>query len=457
MSPAKCASTNISGPRHESDLLYIKTDVHTGRTYHATDDIPVGSTVLRASTPYTYTIWKQFRNEVCAECWRYEGGRRTFLKQRDDIGVTNSAGGANRMIRNGTRVETIGAGLWFCDEGCQGAWIAREGMETITLFRVLEEARRKKEEGKKKPNPMEAAQITADIVDQAWTMVRDKERNLKERKKWRNLQLDNFETDMARYVLLALIHLRRELQEAWMPSQNQQTQATDACICHDLPTDGRHDLQFWGATWDDFTTLQHNELNHLRTYPKLLEDQIRIYKVLKGRFAESNSSMSDHKPVGPADEGVHREEEQNHGARPGHHQGDGIGKTADNGDMLMDLGSAITIDNVRAIFSVDPGNSFGIWEVPLTEESECLGFAVYPRLSFFNHHCSPNVNKERYGRGLAFVTTRSVRAGEELCISYGHAEGMGWRQRQKELREGWFFECSCGKCIVDMSTVDEGT
>ncbi|EED80582.1 predicted protein, partial [Postia placenta Mad-698-R] len=152
--------------------------------------------------------------------------------------------------------------------------------------------------------------------------------------------------------------------------------------------------------WNDFTTLQHNELNHLRTYPELLENQIRIYKVLKGRFAESNS--------------------------------------------------AITIDNVRAIFSVDPGNSFGIWEVPLTEESECLGFAVYPRPSFFNHHCSPNVNKERYGRGLAFVTTRSVRAGEELCISYGHAEGMGWRQRQKELREGWFFECSCGKCIVDM-------
>ena len=40
---------------------------------------------------------------------------------------------------------------------------------------------------------------------------------------------------------------------------------------------------------------------------------------------------------------------------------------------------------MRTVLGVDPGNAFGIWEMPLMEESECLGFAVYPVASFFNH------------------------------------------------------------------------
>ena len=49
------------------------------------------------------------------------------------------------------------------------------------------------------------------------------------------------------------------------------------------------------------------------------------------------------------------------------------------------IGELITVENVRMILGIDPGNSFGIWEVPLIDESECLGFAVYPAASFFNH------------------------------------------------------------------------
>ena len=53
------------------------------------------------------------------------------------------------------------------------------------------------------------------------------------------------------------------------------------------------------------------------------------------------------------------------------------------------------------------------------------------------------------GRRLRFVTTRAVRAGEDLCISYGHVGGLELEERRKHLREGWFFECGCGRCLAE--------
>lgn len=63
--------------------------------------------------------------------------------------------------------------------------------------------------------------------------------------------------------------------------------------------------------------------------------------------------------------------------------------------------------------------------------------------------CSPNVCKERDGRKLSFLTTSCVEEGEEVCISYGHVEGMNWGQRQQELLEGWYFACRCSRCMSE--------
>ncbi|KIP05482.1 hypothetical protein PHLGIDRAFT_74236 [Phlebiopsis gigantea 11061_1 CR5-6] len=155
------------------------------------------------------------------------------------------------------------------------------------------------------------------------------------------------------------------------------------------------------ATWLDFAALQSGELQQVGRFPELLQNHIRIYQVLKSRFSSA-----------PPD--------------------------------------AITIHHVRVALGVDPGNAFGVWQVPTTEESEGLGFGVYPIPSFFNHHCSPNVRREQIGRRFRFVTTKSVAAGEDLCISYGQfVAGVGLGERRKHLREGWFFECQCSRCMAE--------
>lgn len=90
-------------------------------------------------------------------------------------------------------------------------------------------------------------------------------------------------------------------------------------------------------------------------------------------------------------------------------------------------------------------NSFGIWELPITPDSENLGSAMYPSASYFNHSCNPNVTKVRLGRKVLFVTSQDVDAEEELCISYGHTERELVERRQL-LRDWWGFNCVCSRC-----------
>ncbi|KAI8996359.1 hypothetical protein BD414DRAFT_477685 [Trametes punicea] len=456
------APTLPSIPSRTPAPLHIRRDPHSGRKYHASAPLAEETDLLGICYPYSYTIWKRFRNEVCAECWRYDGGRRTFLTRRDDEGL-------NRMQASGQRPQdnksSTSAGLWFCDERCQTSWIAREGVEAVDLLRQLEAARQKKSKPKHKPKLKSDAEeqetvvdVTPELIERVWDVVQEKERSPKELRKWRDLQLEDYEADMARYVLLALHRYHREecsrsdgprpLGEVPEPTKTHQTETYV-----DASSSEHEDLE-----WRTFASLQSNELQLLKACPEILEHQTRIYQLLKGRFgsrAEASSvatSRSSSVPA-PSPQGAHSHGDNasvRENAQTGESRGASYDEALSSGQCdERGLSDLVTVANVRTILGIDPGNSFGVWEMPLVEESECLGFAVYPLASFFNHHCAPNVRKERNGRTLRFLTMRAVDAGEELCISYGHVEDMDLKARQKELLEGWYFECRCSRCTVE--------
>ncbi|KAJ3539849.1 hypothetical protein NM688_g6308 [Phlebia brevispora] len=366
----------------------ISVSPHSGRSYHATRKLSAGTCVLDVATPYTCTLYKRFRNEVCAECWKYDGGRRHFLTCRE-YGEE--------------------AGLSFCDEHCRDAWLEREGHELIELLKTLEAVRRRTKGKAKATDPKVPVELTKEAIECAWEKIDKQQERPKALRRWHDVQLDDFEADMARYVLVALYHYARELADiAKTPLQQAASSA-------------------FGAHWSNFADLQSNEMHLVAKFPELLENHIKIFQVLRSRFNPVN------------------------GASP----------------VLLRLADVVTTPNVRIALGVDPGNSFGIWEAPVTEESEGLGFGIYPIPSFFNHRewpqlnlyyaitneacpdCTPNVRKDRDGRRMRFITTRDVDAGDELCISYGHVEDMTWQQRQQELKEGWFFECRCSRCEAE--------
>jgi hypothetical protein len=98
-------------------------------------------------------------------------------------------------------------------------------------------------------------------------------------------------------------------------------------------------------------------------------------------------------------------------------------------------------------------NSFGIWELPISPDSENLGSAMYPSASYFNHSCDPNIAKVRCGRAVLFVTSKEISKGEELCISYGHTERQV-EERQQVLRDWWGFNCNCHRCIKELKELE---
>ena len=109
-----------------------------------------------------------------------------------------------------------------------------------------------------------------------------------------------------------------------------------------------------------------------------------------------------------------------------------------------------------AFLSRHLSNSFGIWEQPVGPDSENLGSAMYPSASYFNHACDSNVKKDRHGRRIAFVASRDIQVGEEICITYGDADG-DVLERRRNLLEWWGFACTCPRCLRELLCLKKKT
>jgi len=118
--------------------------------------------------------------------------------------------------------------------------------------------------------------------------------------------------------------------------------------------------------------------------------------------------------------------------------------------LPIDLLASCTPNIVRAVQSRDLPNSFGIRSLDDAGD-EIFGFGVWPEASYWNHSCTPNVQKRRVGRAWEFWTGRAVEKGEELSITYlgGEEETLNVRERRERLEKTWGFVCGCRKCETE--------
>ncbi|GME22559.1 set domain-containing protein [Neofusicoccum parvum] len=88
----------------------------------------------------------------------------------------------------------------------------------------------------------------------------------------------------------------------------------------------------------------------------------------------------------------------------------------------------------------DSMNSFGIRSLD-DDGAEFFGYGIWASASYFNHSCSPNIEKRREGRAWRFTAGRDIRQGEELCITYlsGEERALDTDSRRKRLRNSWGF------------------
>ncbi|KAJ3095846.1 hypothetical protein HDU97_006467 [Phlyctochytrium planicorne] len=97
-------------------------------------------------------------------------------------------------------------------------------------------------------------------------------------------------------------------------------------------------------------------------------------------------------------------------------------------------------------------NGFGIWAVPKRGQGDsgnsraCVGRAIYPIASFFNHSCAPTCECIQTQGVVTFKTIRPVLEGEELTISYIDTD-IPLVTRRGQLQSEYFFECMCTRCV----------
>ncbi|KAH9593523.1 SET domain [Trypanosoma melophagium] len=88
-------------------------------------------------------------------------------------------------------------------------------------------------------------------------------------------------------------------------------------------------------------------------------------------------------------------------------------------------------------------NSFGLFDA----KGDCIGVALYPEASYFNHSCLPNLCRVKCrGRLAAFYALRKIRKGDPLTICYVDVQEKSSAERRRILLESYRFFCQCERC-----------
>ena len=85
--------------------------------------------------------------------------------------------------------------------------------------------------------------------------------------------------------------------------------------------------------------------------------------------------------------------------------------------------------------------------IPMLREDR-IGCGVFLTLACINHSCDPNATVVLFnGAQLTLRTTRQIKQGEEISISYGlHYKYHSRAYRRQELSNSYFFTCCCSAC-----------
>ena len=109
-------------PAHLSHYFRVEDTQTTGRAAFANESIPAGTDIFRCSAPFVHVIYKQFRKEVCATCFRYDGGRKM------KVGYMAGDGKEYRGL------------AWFCSIACKTQWEARMGEAGVEAVLAIHSA-----------------------------------------------------------------------------------------------------------------------------------------------------------------------------------------------------------------------------------------------------------------------------------------------------------------------------
>ncbi|CAK5276692.1 unnamed protein product [Mycena citricolor] len=219
-----------------SDLFTRKSTWYGGRGVFANSAIPAGTLIHTCPGPYGSVIYREFRKEVCAQCFAY-----SFDVRRNAWNIRN---------------EVPGAGVWFCSSTCRQEWSG--GPMTLTVNAAVDKL--SKADGKRGATASahsalaeNSPGISQTSIDSAWENAAQGPTSVR-------LPLEELELETVRFVLSALIRRHTDDENSSGTPLNN---------------------------WPDLLELQDNELPYYRSKPHALPSHVRIFAFIRQAVCSS--------------------------------------------------------------------------------------------------------------------------------------------------------------------------
>src|SRR5688572_1109915 len=135
-------------------LFHIQPTSYGGRGIFATQRTPQGTLIHTCHEPYASIIYRDFRKEVCGNCFKYafDEGRNTWNVRLD---------------------AQPGSGVWFCGIGCRDSWQREQnvdgllGLMSVTIDRTFQRMKDPRRVGvvATQSTPLRSEDINAEALD----------------------------------------------------------------------------------------------------------------------------------------------------------------------------------------------------------------------------------------------------------------------------------------------------
>ncbi|CAG8663609.1 6327_t:CDS:2, partial [Paraglomus occultum] len=96
-------------------------------------------------------------------------------------------------------------------------------------------------------------------------------------------------------------------------------------------------------------------------------------------------------------------------------------------------------------------------ETMRAEATPATGAGFYRVASYLTHSCEPNteITFPKDNHKLSLVAISSIKAGDQLRVSYIPVGDRDVNNRRSELEAKWKFRCMCQKCVSEESVPSE--
>ncbi|KAL4071759.1 hypothetical protein V8B97DRAFT_1867009 [Scleroderma yunnanense] len=243
-----------------NDYVELRTTPYGGRSLFAVRDIPLGARIHSSQAPFAHVIYKDYRREVCAQC---------FVYAASDLAPPEVCRSRVWSVKWALQGLPGASAAWFCSEGCRKAWEQDgSGPLQVQLDANLTKAQVASRRKGKSMNVISLSfgpeeKITQEIIDEAWKTIEVLAASKSQLAAYcTTLDLEDMELEIARSLVFAIVR-------QYVSDQVHDTSEPDKHIGH---------VRF--ETWSHFLQLQNNELRNVQERPYILSAHLRIYAFL---------------------------------------------------------------------------------------------------------------------------------------------------------------------------------